>query len=337
MKSDFVFLLSFIPAAAFAQAAPSPGQPDWLSGQTSEYPSSAFVTGVGLGLTEEKAADKARAELSKFFGVKIVSEFKSYMRETSTGKGSSMEKDVSDAVNSFTYQMIEGSEVPKYWRDQEGAVYALAVLDRSATLKRLDGKLDELDREFRSDSELLSKTEGKFSRLKYALDLVRLSKSRKDFNRMYRILSPDGKGKPGPDTKEVLSDARKAIRTISVRVVASGENTSAVGARFIDELTSYGLKAVVAGERKESDILVEAHGEAQNLRPTDLTWFWAKGAMVVRLSYGSTGDVFKRFEESVQEASRDPGSAADAALLRLADRSAKRVFQVITTEDLSDD
>ncbi|MBI5623024.1 MAG: LPP20 family lipoprotein [Elusimicrobia bacterium] len=328
--------LALTPALAPAQAA-SGSRPDWLSGASSEFPSGSYVTGVGAASNEEKAADKARAEISKYFGVKIVAETKSYMRETTMGKGSSTEQDVSDAVTSFTYQMIEGSEVSKYWKDPDGTVYALAVLHRDQSLRRLEGKLDELDRDFLSSSELLAKTEGKFSRLKHALDLVRNSRERKEFNKMYRILSSDGKGKPGPESKEGLAAARKAIKAISVRVVASGENSNSFGSRFVDELSGYGLKAILGDDEKGSDILVEAHGEAKNLRPTDLTWFWARGGMVVRMSYGATGDVFKRFEESGEDAARDPGSAADATLLKLARRSAQRVFQVITTEDLSDD
>ncbi|MBI5882226.1 MAG: LPP20 family lipoprotein [Elusimicrobia bacterium] len=325
------------PAAPSVQASAADPRPRWLSDPSSEFPSSSFVTGVGSAHNEEMAGDKARAEVSKYFGVKIAAETKSYMRETSMGKASSTEKDVSDEVKSFTFQMIEGAEIAKYWKDSDGIVYALATLERAPTIKKLEGKLDELDREFTSDSELLAKTEGKFSRLKYALNMVKLSISRKEFNKMYRILSPEGKGRPGPDTKEVLVQARKAVKAITVRVVASGENPSSVGALFVDELTAYGLKAVVGDEGKTSDILVETHGEAQNLRPKDLTWFWARGEMVTRLSYGSTGDVFKRFQESGEEASRDPGSAVDATLAKLAKRSAQRVFQVITTEDLSED
>ncbi|MFA6317981.1 MAG: LPP20 family lipoprotein [Elusimicrobiota bacterium] len=337
MRTPLLVLALALVGSASAQTAGTGSRPDWLSGRSSEYPSGAWVTGVGAASTEEKAADKARAELSKYFGVKIVAETKSYMRETSMGKGSSTEKDVSDAVNSFTYQMIEGSEVAKYWKDSDGTVYALATLNREEALRRLGGKLDELDRDFLSSSELLAKTEGKFGRLKHALDLVRMARERKDFNKTYRVLSPDGKGRPGPDTKDVLSDARKAVKAISVRVVASGESPASFGARFVDELSGYGLKAVLGEDEKTSDILVEAHGEARNLRPTDLTWFWARGGMVVRMSYGGTGDVFKRFEESGEEASRDPGSASDATLVKLARRCAQRVFQVITTEDLSDD
>jgi len=53
-----IFLLAaFVPLLLAAQQE----RPDWLSGAHPSYPKNLYLTGIGEGATQEKAADKARA------------------------------------------------------------------------------------------------------------------------------------------------------------------------------------------------------------------------------------------------------------------------------------
>ncbi|MBI5208992.1 MAG: LPP20 family lipoprotein [Elusimicrobia bacterium] len=343
MTTPSLLLLLCTPLAA-VQAQPSggPGRPDWLSGASAEFPREAYITGVGIGPDEEKAAERARGEVAKYFGVEVVAQGKSYMRETVSGKASSFEQDDTQLVKTLAQQTFEGLEVPKFWKDADGTTYALAAMEKARTLKNIDGKLEELDRDFAAVSAEMEKTEGKFSRLKLALELVRVAKARKDikseFGKPYRLLNPSGKPMPaGPDMSAALSAARKALKAIDIQVEASGENAGSVGERVIDDLTGKGLKAGQARESKTPDILVEVFAEAKPLPPENLTWYWAKGNVAVRMSYGSTGEVFSKYSDSAEDATRDPGSSVDRTLLALARKASTHIYQVIMKKDLSDD
>ena len=326
--------------AAALLAAPLPAfaadRPDWLSGQSPEFPAGAYVTGVGEGPTQEKAADKARAELAKSLSMSIEATSRASASESSDGKSSSFSQDVSDDVRTSTNKVLDGVTIAKYWQGPDG-YYALATLDRGHSLKIIRDKLEEFDRDFATAEGQLKKLDGKFARLRVALQLVHIARDRRRLNADYRILNPEGRGLAAPaGAADAVAKARRAVAAITVQVAADGPHPEKLQARLIDGLTTFGLKAVEKSDRA-GDIVIEAKADAEKLPPEDLTWYWAKGTIVVRLSYGSTGEVFSRFEESGQEAARDPGSSIDAVTARLGDEAAAHAFKTITTAELADD
>lgn len=311
-------------------------RPDWLSGQSAAYPKGTYLTGIGEGPTQEKAADKARAEIAKYLSLSLTAKSSSSMSET-TGQGASSSQAVSEEVRTSTAKVLEGVDIAESWADSDGAHYALAVLNREHALSILKDKLDELDRKINGLSDELTNSEGKFARLKLALRLVGLARSRRKLNGDYRTLSPDGKGSPAPESlNEALAQAREAVASVSVQVSVTGSRAQQVASRIIDGLSAFGLK-VVEKRSTHADIVIEAKARAQALEPENLTWYWAKGTILSKMSYGSTGEVFTRFEESGQEAMSDPASAVEAALLSLADKTALHAFKALTSSELLDD
>jgi len=66
-------------------------RPDWVDGDSIQYPSSQYLTGVGYGPDRKSAEDKARAEIAKIFFNKIdprTSSYQEYLQTTSKGKSS---------------------------------------------------------------------------------------------------------------------------------------------------------------------------------------------------------------------------------------------------------
>lgn len=326
-------------AAAVLASAPlhaADARPDWLSGQSAEYPTSAYVIGVGQGPSQEKAADKARADLAKSLSMSIEATTHSNASESTDGRSSSYSQDVSDDVRTSTNKVLDGVTIAKYWQGSDD-YYALAVLDRAHSLKIFRDKLEEFDRDFATAQGQLDKLDGKFARLRVALKLTRIARDRRRLNADYRILNPEAQGLPAPaGAADAVAKARKAVSAITFQVAADGPQPDKLQARIIDGLSSLGLKAVEKSD-KACDVVLEAKADAAKLAPEDLTWFWAKGTIIVKLSYGSTGEVFSRFEESGQEAARDPDSSIDAVIARLGDQAAAHSFKTILTAQLADD
>jgi hypothetical protein len=325
-------LLAFVLISAGIASASNP-KPDWLSGETPQYPKAAYIIGVGSDVTREKAADRARAEISKAFSLQV-SATSSSSAEESNGSGS---QSVSEDVKTSTRKVLDGVEIASYWDDGQGTIYALAALNREHALQIITDKLAELDKSVPDLQDQLAKSDGKFARLRLALKLLKLSKSRRRLNEDHRVLSPDGKGIPAPaGLDQALADARKAVSAVTISIEASGEEAEKTASRIMDGLSAYGLKAAEKSGTP-ADVVVEAKASAQALEPENITWFWAQGSILVKMSYGASGEVFKRFEEKGEEASRDPSTSVDAALSKLADKSADHIFAVITSNDVLDD
>lgn len=323
-----VLALALLPSAVLADE-----KPDWLSGRSSAYPNSSFITGVGEGPSQEKAADKARAEVAKFLGIELTAQTAVSARETSS---SGFSQEVSDEVRTSTAKLLEGVEVAQYWRSPEGRQYALAVLRRAHSASILKDKLEEYDANLKEWSAALPETEGRFTRLKLSLKILQASRDRRRLNADYRIVNPEGKGLPPPASYEAaLAQARKAVSALTVQVAASGAQAERIRSRLLDGLTARGLRAVERGARA-ADVVVEADGEAEALPPENLLFYWAKGAVRVRITYGPTGEIFSRFEESGQDTARDPGSAMDSVLAGLSDKAASRAFKAIISAELDE-
>lgn len=327
-------LLLTVLAAATARAETAPA---WVSGNSPDYPKAAFLSGVGEGSTQEKAADKARAEIAKIFSLEIKAETSASASEVSSGGKSTFSQEVSEDVKTYTARIVDGVEIPRTWKSDSGTHYALAVLDRGHSMKVIGDKIADGDNEFADLAERLAKTEGKFSRIRIALKLVGLGKSRRRYNADYRFLNPEGRGIDAPaNAPEVLSAARRSVSSVTVQVEVEGVNSERVRTRFIDALTVYGLRVTEKGGRAP-DVLVSAVGDGRRLRADNLTWFNAEGSLRVKMSYGATGEVITSFEESGVGSSGDPSTAVGKTLSTLSVKSAARVFKIIVSGNLLDE
>ena len=124
-----------------ASAAYADPKPDWMSGDSPAYPKSAYMIGLGESSSQDKAADKARAENANAFGVVMTAKTQVSASEIGDGKSSSVSQSVSDDVRTSTAKFLDGVEVVQYWRDDEGYYHALAVLNRQHNLNVLAEKL----------------------------------------------------------------------------------------------------------------------------------------------------------------------------------------------------
>jgi len=328
-----VFSLLILAASALRAATP---QPDWLTGESAAYPRSAYLVGVGEAPSQDKAGDKARAEISKIFGVKLTAQTQVSASATMEGGRSSESQYVSDDVRSVTGKFLEGVEVVDSWKDGEGSFHSLAVLNRAHALKVLADKLAEVDRVFKESASDLAKAEGKFAALRAALKMQRAAKLRRQLNNDYRLLAADGKGLPAADSAhDDLGRARKAVAAVTVSVTAAGVEAESVASRMVDSLSVYGLKTVE--QSGKPDVLIELSGEGRRLPIENLTWFTARGRLSVKMSYGSTGEVFKRFEESGEVSASSSRTCVRVALTRLASRAADTAYLVLTSPSTLDD
>ncbi|MEM7678863.1 MAG: hypothetical protein AAF449_23020, partial [Myxococcota bacterium] len=121
---------------AAARLTPSANAPPWVHKSTYVEGRSMFGVGVSAGvrnqgLARDRAANRARNEVSKLVEVYSASLMKDYSASVSAdGMSPSEEQSVEQAIKTFTSQLLVGVEVTRFYPDpQQGVLYALAELD----------------------------------------------------------------------------------------------------------------------------------------------------------------------------------------------------------------
>ncbi|MEE8300671.1 MAG: LPP20 family lipoprotein, partial [Desulfatiglandales bacterium] len=122
-------------------------RPDWIDGESIQYPSSRYLTGVGYDPDRKSSEDKARAEIAKIFFSKIDSRTRSYqdyLQITSKGKSKTRETfSIEEITKVSTQKVLSGVRISSVYQDtgSEPIFYALAVLDRDQSAKILRDKI----------------------------------------------------------------------------------------------------------------------------------------------------------------------------------------------------
>ncbi|MFH1829649.1 MAG: LPP20 family lipoprotein [Pseudomonadota bacterium] len=142
-----IAVLLILPSSSFAKS-----KPDWVDGESKKYPSPRYFIGVGAvpfdkgGKKQQMgwAGDRARAEIAKSLRTNVQVTTRAE-RNVEGKKGVSKQQDV---VTASANEVLEGVEIKEYYRDKkERMLYALAVLDRVKSAKRLEDKTTKIKAE----------------------------------------------------------------------------------------------------------------------------------------------------------------------------------------------
>jgi len=143
-------------------------RPDWVDGESVQYPESRYLTGVGYDADRKVSEDKARAEIAKIFVSEINSRTRSYqdcLQISSSGKADLEETfSIQEITDVSTKKVFSGVRIAYLYQDSGpgNLCYALAVLDRQQSstilidrILRLDGEIDMLLDRGRGEGDLL--------------------------------------------------------------------------------------------------------------------------------------------------------------------------------------
>ncbi|OGR99317.1 MAG: hypothetical protein A2V88_03825 [Elusimicrobia bacterium RBG_16_66_12] len=205
-------------------AAKAGSRPDWVDGNSRQYPRDKYLVGVGMGDDRATASDRARSEISKIFTTNVNVTTNLNESESSSKQGSKTENSFSQAISqslqTASRKVLEGVEVAENWKD--GATmqqYALAVLDRSKALAAVKDKIDDFDKQAQQWKSQMDSASDKVGKVKAAMKLLALLKARTELNGEVRVLDPGGKTIPSPfDEAAVRAEAAKTVAELDVIV-----------------------------------------------------------------------------------------------------------------------
>lgn len=229
--------------------------PRWyLDGRSAEYPSPAYITGVGEGQNPEDAAGQARASVTAQIRVQIESEITSITREMSVDDQSTFETMFTSATTSRVDETLQGLDIALQ-AEHAGMFYALAALNRQRFLNELRSDLDRLKEEFNTltQSGRNQIREGNiFAGISNLLDTQNLSSDFYGAMSMYNALSdtPYDRGDV-LGMSSLVSEIRDALTSIRITVVSGDDQTASSGRPLPEPLV---IQAVYSKDGRDSPI-----------------------------------------------------------------------------------
>ena len=259
--STILSLLAF--TAGPASAKFKEPKPEWVDGESSEYPRAKYLTGVGQGDDRSSAEDRARGEISKIFSTAVVVKTHLNEAERNTTQGgktdSNFSQEVSQNVQTASQKVLEDVSVVETWRDESvQKYYALAVLDREKSATIIKDKLGDLDKQVAQWKESLDAVTERLPKVKAAMKVLAVLRARADLNGELRVVDTSGKGLPSPvDEAVIRPQAAKALSALNVAVDLTGKDSQPVATGIIKGLSGFGLQAKM-GNSEDADIIIEA-------------------------------------------------------------------------------
>lgn len=277
--------------------------PDWIDGNSSAYPRSAWILGIGVADNLAVARDRARADLAKTFQVAI-SETSSDSTRYSTagsaaGASDEYQAEVQRDLVTRTSQVLEGVTVPETWTDASGRVHALAVLNRSQAAMRLRQDIAGLDAAAASLLERARSANDDFERAKLAIEVVDNQRRRATAQRMLQAVDATGQGvAPRWPLAQLEADLDTALSRIRLRAEGEGEWGRLLGG----SLAAAGFN-VSEGASHVARLKVDVVE-----MPVRQGWHWRRAVAVLDLS-GPEGRSLGQRRWEFKESATDAGTA----------------------------
>ncbi|GEJ56884.1 LPP20 family lipoprotein [Anaeromyxobacter diazotrophicus] len=311
-------------------AGPAPardGRPDWVDGESLEWPRHRYLTGVGSADDRATAEDRGRAEIARVFTARVLSTTTSFASEsTATVRGASAtaaQVAVSDDTRTSTDKVLEGVEIAATWQDPATRrIFALAVLDRRSGAERLRARLAALDASARPAEAELASASDPVAAAMAGLRLRALARRREPLAADLRLLDPAPEGGAARYAR-LDAAASAALARLVVVASAAGETAPALEEGVTQGLAALGMKAAPAAPGVAPDLVVEVAGALEDLGHRD-GWAWWTAHASLAMREAKSGRVLVRFEESAREAATLDADArrraAQSAGARVAER-----------------
>jgi hypothetical protein len=194
-------------------------QPDWLAGESAEYPHALYLTGQGSGETLELAKQHARADLAKVFEVQISETARDVqIVEMKNDEPTLSQTQFERLIKTQTQQVLSGVEVADTWQDpQTGQYYALVTLNRDKTARALRADIHHLDE---VTAHNIQKAQQEIDRLRLAAHAYKAYAAQLErslLQKKLRIVDPAGVGVPPPvELAKLKTDYEQVLGRIHI-------------------------------------------------------------------------------------------------------------------------
>ena len=255
-------------------------RPAWISGSSDVYPSGQYLVGVGESASQERAKDKARADLVKVIQVKIDATTNLKERvashETSDGITEDVYRSSLDEISASSQVEMKNIEIIDTWFDEENDSYfALAVLARAKASSDLSIEMKELDNETSRHIKRADESSDMFDRIAQINKAVIAQQRRRNLGKyLVAIDSSSTELKSNRyDVDSLESKIQKIQRQIPISINVIGNNKRVLTLYTKGGLSSIGY-APKASEKTKYVIDVQLDKEPV-VNKDELYWLFA--------------------------------------------------------------
>jgi hypothetical protein len=305
-------------------------RPEWIDGDSPQYPRSRYLVGLGIADDEVSAAERARGEIARTFSADVNVDTSVEQTEISSDKSSSLTSTISHNVHTSAQKILEGVDIVSRWKDPSaGRYYALAALSKSQAILSLTERAHALDDEGQRFKSKLAETSNLLERAKAAAKLNALAKNRASLEADYRVLA--GGALPGEfDTVFARSESAKALAALDILVSVTGPEAYVIETAIIGGLNALGMSAKRPVTGSKSDLLVTSEVNVNSQESGDPRWKRARATATVSIQETPSGKVFSRFDVSAREDALEVGEARIRALKTLSKKTTDKVATSIS-------
>ncbi|VAX10019.1 hypothetical protein MNBD_GAMMA25-230 [hydrothermal vent metagenome] len=307
MHNKLTSLLLFSLFFAAGCAGTGSSQPDWVNGNSSLYLPSKYLSGKGQDGHQAVARDRARADLTKIFEVRIQEQSEDQVRsnsKTEAGKTRlQLESSTSRNISTHSDQIISGIQIAETWEDKANKQFhVLAVLERmkaSANLRDSINQLDEVTalaiRRARQNNNLLPK-------IGLAHRALQAQLEREVYAKQLKIVDYSGRGLDSPYNLATLANDRDALlQRMSIYSKVDTDPLGGLDTMLKAAISAAGFTHVTDTKKAyilEAKLILNERKDAQG-------WYWQRGTLEISLIHASSQQVQGSQRWDIKESSQD--------------------------------
>jgi len=282
MRLMLLIVLGLLTACASTDQGPD-SQPDWISGKSSQFPSSQYLVGRGQAAQRDAATDRARADLAKNIEVQVVAQSRDTVSaQRQTQGGEVVEETFSEAAGrdivTTTRQVIRGARVSDTWQDpQSGDIHVLVTLNRAQAARRLRDEISFLDDRTRAAIERARQVDDLLQKIAAAQRAVDAQLQRNELQRVLRVVGLRGQGvAPKWSLADLQAELLDLQSRLKIRVQA---DDGALASVVAGGLTAAGF---MTGSEEEALYTLQARFSAGPASRRE-GWYWLRGNLELKL------------------------------------------------------
>ena len=311
-------------------------KPDWVNGESAQYPSSEYLIGVGYGSDRRSAEDNARSEIAKIFYSKVDSEtriYQEYLQTTSKGRSVQTESlDIEQITEVSTQKVLSGVRISQVYQEikPDPIFYALAVLDRHQSTARLQHKIHELDRGIQRLLTNAAGEEDVIMKIRYLKESVHKHILREAYNAELRIVSQSGRGIPSPIHFTQIKSQLNALllKDFLVGLSIKGMRAEEIRESLVQGLNQQGF--CVSEDLSRANVVVRATIEIKPLDRGRSEWKYVQWRTHLDLADQRGGVVFGSVDETGREGHTSLFGAEERALRKIRKALATNIAREMT-------
>lgn len=249
--------------------------------ESSNFPSSKYLTATGIGQSDSEARRQAVAELSNIFESKVFNDTYTHAKLVmDSAKGESVNRRIESNIRVVSSVRLEGVRIGKTW--QKGSeYYALAVLDRLKAREKWSGEIEKIDTKIEAELKALDTLQSKVLKLMPLNRILKLWIEKEILISRLRVIGFTDVNFAEYDIKSVIEMIPAIKATIRIYVEITGSHAGDVANQVARTLNNEGF--IFSNSKADADALItgKVKIEPVNLNRQDFKFARAKVALSI--------------------------------------------------------